>query len=438
MRRAWARPVRFALAGLLALGGACSAYDRAALEPSAPRQDAPPPSLAGTSAGTGTSGDASSPPTTPTAVPDAGSSAPQAPEPAPRVCAELEGMTGCDARRYVAQEIPASILFLVDRSGSMACNPPPVQSVQACNTMPIAAEPSMPSRWQIAIAALKESLGMLQGSHASAGLTFFSVDNACGVDSTPSVGINPVSVPQRLAIAAALDGIAPRGGTPIVGAVILAYAHLHQEAKAPGNRYVVLLTDGEESCGFGGDDRDAADLARARRHLLEVEVQKAREANIRTFVIGAPGSEGARGFLSQLAFAGGTARKPDCVHGDPDAESGDCHHDLTTSSDFAQVLAQALGEIRGHALGCEFPTPNGRSRLINVQYGAEGGQAPVCLALDERPCNGGADGFQFAKHPDGSDDLSKVVLCGAACERVQRTPGLTIDVILGCEAVAVQ
>jgi len=357
-----------------------------------------------------------------------------------RVCTELQGIAECDARSYASTEIPASVLFVVDRSGSMACNPPPVQTVEACNETPIAANPMMPSRWQITVEALKEALGGLQDTNAAAGLTFFSVDNACGVNSTPNVGVHPVEKPQLDAMSAALDGIGPRGGTPIVGSTVLAYAHLHQEAKAPGNRYVVLLTDGEESCGFAGKEEDTADLAAARKHLLEVEVQKALEANIRTFVIGAPGSEGARGLLSQLAAAGGTARSTDCVHGDPDSDVGDCHYDLTKSEDFAQVLRDALGDISGQALGCEFPTPNALSRSINVQYTAsgDGAPAPTCLALDERPCNAGADGFQFAKRPDGSDDLSKVIICGAACDRIKNDPGASVDVILGCAPLMVE
>lgn len=354
------------------------------------------------------------------------------------VCAELEGTHECDARTFASQGIPASILFVVDRSGSMACNPPPVQSVEACNQMPIAADPDQPSRWQITADALASAAGGLMGTNAAAGMTFFSVDNACGVNSTPNVGVNAMSQPQLDAMSAALRGIAPRGGTPIVGAVVLAYAHLHQEAMAPGNRFVVLLTDGEESCGFDGGEDDDVDRSAARRHLLEVEVKKAREANIRTFVIGAPGSENARGFLSQLAFAGGTARTPDCTHGDPTLAEGDCHYDLTTADDFAQVLGEALSDISGQALTCEFPTPEGATReLINVQV-ATGDEAPTCLALDERPCDEGAEGFQFAKLPDGSDDLSRVRLCGAACEQVQRVPGTRVDVILGCDYVDVR
>jgi len=350
------------------------------------------------------------------------------------VCPELAGAVGCDARSYESKELPASILFLIDRSGSMACNPPPVQTVEDCNKTPIAKDPMQPSRWQITIAALKEALANLKDTNASAGLTFFSVDSMCGVNSTPNVGVNAITQPQLEAFTLALDALEPRGGTPIVGAVVLGYSHLHQEIMAPGNRFVVLLTDGEESCGFAGDGSDIGDVYKSRKHLLEVEVLKAREANIRTFVIGAPGSEKARGFLSELAFQGGTARRPECVHGDMAGATGDCHYDLTQGDDFAAVLREALGEVSGQALGCEFPTPDGVSTRVNVQYRLGGDAAPSCLT-QTATCDAMADGWQFGKLPDGSDDLSKVVLCGKACDRVKDNPEIAVDVILGCAPV---
>ena len=373
----------------------------------------------------------------PSAATSAGASAPAAASSqVPRVCSALAGIGSCDARSFRAEELPASILFVVDRSGSMACNPPPVQTIESCSAMPLAADPSKPSRWEITVDALNGVFSTLQDNHAGVGLNFFSVDNACGVNSTPSVGIHDVSKPQLDALAAALRGISPRGGTPIVGAVTLAYAHLHEEAKAPGKRFVVLLTDGEESCGFGGKEDDKADLAAAQKHLLEVEVQKARSVNIRTFVIGAPGSEHARGFLSQLAFAGGTARTTGCAHGNPESDVGDCHYDLTQGGDFAKILGDALADISGQALSCEFPTPIASGRDINVQVTASTqNAAPLCLPYDARTCDAGANGFQFGKLPDGSDDLSKVVLCGPACEQVRHDPGSTVDLILGCNAV---
>jgi hypothetical protein len=351
-----------------------------------------------------------------------------------RVCTELAGTSGCDATSYVSPQVPASILFVVDRSGSMACNAPPVQSVEECNADPQRKDAAQPSRWETTVAALNEAFAGLSGSSASLGLSMFSTDGYCGVDSTPVVGVDAVSPVQLMALSDAMAASVPAGGTPIVGGVILAYSHLHEELKAPGNRYVVLITDGEESCGMSGDDTDAENLAGSRKRLLETEVMKAREANIKTFVIGAPGSEGARGFLSELAFLGGTARASDCQHGDPEGEVGDCHFDLSTQDDFSGVLRDSLGKISGEALGCEFQTPPGGSASINVQY-SQNGATPSCFAHDPAPCDGGANGWQFAKHADGTDDLSRVVLCGAACDTVKADPTTVVDVILGCQSL---
>src|ERR1700712_5255975 len=49
------------------------------------------------------------------------------------VCPQLPGGATCAARSFVSPQLPASVLFVVDRSGSMNCNAPPVQSVESCN-----------------------------------------------------------------------------------------------------------------------------------------------------------------------------------------------------------------------------------------------------------------------------------------------------------------
>jgi von Willebrand factor type A domain len=351
-----------------------------------------------------------------------------------RVCADLQGQPGCDATSYVSPQLPSSILFVVDRSGSMACNAPPVQDVADCELDPKRKDPSQPSRWETTVAALNEAFTGLSGSNAALGLSLFSTDGFCGVDSTPVVGVDAVTPLQLTALSNAMAASTPAGGTPIVGGTILAYNHLHQELRAQGNRYVVLITDGAESCGTKGDNADTADLAAARARLLDVEVRKARDANIKTFVIGSPGSDAARGFLSELAFLGGTSRSPDCTHGDRDGDVGDCHFDLSKETDFAAVLRESLGKISGEALGCEFQTPPGGSSLVNVQYSQNGG-APSCFTQDTRPCEGGADGWQFAKDAAGNDDYSRVVLCGPACELVKSDPTSVVDVILGCQVL---
>jgi len=349
-----------------------------------------------------------------------------------QVCADLRGSGACNATSYVSEEVPSSILFVLDRSGSMVCNAPPFQTSESCNTTTARADANQPSKWEITTTALNGAFVGLSGGTASIGLSLFSSDGYCGVDSTPIADLAPANAVQLQALSNAMAASSPAGGTPIVGGVIQAYHHLHEELHASGNRYVVLITDGEESCGTKGDGTDPADLEAARGRLLTVEVQKARDANIKTFVVGVPGSEGARGFLSELAFLGGTARDPNCIHdGSP---AGNCHFDLTTEADFAGVLQATLGKIGGKALGCEFKTPPGGNGLVNVQFSRAGGE-PVCFPQDPAPCEGGSNGWQFAKDPAGNDDTTRVVLCGAACDAVKADPTTRVDVVLGCPMI---
>lgn len=351
-----------------------------------------------------------------------------------RVCAQLAGMASCAAQSYVSPQLPASVLFVIDRSGSMACNAPPVQTVESCNTDPKRLDPNQPSRWEITSSALDATFGSLTGTAAAVGISMFSTDGYCGVDSTPVVGVDLVDTRQLSALSDALHKATPAGGTPIVGSVISAYHHLHEELHAAGNRYVVLITDGEESCGTHGNAMDTADLAAARTRLLETEVQNARTANIKTFVVGTPGSEGARGFLSELAFRGGTGRSASCTHGDPTAATGDCHYDLTTEKDFAAVLRSTLGKISSEARGCDFQAPGSGGDSLNVQLSSPS-TAPNCLPLDNRDCSTAANGFQYAKHSDGTIDYTRVTLCGPACDLVKSDPTVVVDVILGCSVL---
>ena len=74
--------------------------------------------------------------------------------------------------------------------------------------------------------------------------------------------IAPLSTAQRSAIDASLSKVEPGGATPLVGAVILAYRHLHELALAGtlrGNKFVVLITDGEQSESCSDPARCSAD-----------------------------------------------------------------------------------------------------------------------------------------------------------------------------------
>jgi hypothetical protein len=237
-----------------------------------------------------------------------------------------------------------SALFVIDRSGSMKCNLPPTTPSTTCEQTPERADPSLPSKWEIVTGVLSKAfeqlIPMTPGLKVQAGLSFFSVDDECGARSQPSIPISDVTTSQVDLLRQSLS-ITPAGGTPIVGATILAYKHIYQPTFT-GEGHVILLTDGADSCkpaydsSVGPGDHIAG--------LIDIETPKALRVGIKTWVIGAPGSEPARHMLSSLALAGGTAKK-DCNPGTAsDPTSGNCHYDMTTG-DFEVALGEALKQI---------------------------------------------------------------------------------------------
>ena len=329
---------------------------------------------------------------------------------------------GCASSTVKAELIPANMLFVIDRSGSMNCNLPPTTSSSDCEANPNRADPMRPSKWEIVRDALKAAFASLPAT-ASAGISYFSNDDECGVQSMPNVAVKAIDAVQVAALSASLDAMKPAGGTPIVGATILGYKHLHQQLALPGSDFLVLLTDGSESC-------TPADVP----GLVSTQVPNAFSVGIRTFSIGVPGSEGARGLLSQIAFAGGTAASPTCDHSGT-KDVGNCHFDMTTSQDFAADLRKALATITGKALTCTFDVPEGVAGIpvdrtrVNVNFTPSGGAAAPIVQDNTAPCDQGADGWQYA------DAETKIVLCGPICGKVKSDPLARIDIVLGCKTV---
>jgi hypothetical protein len=319
----------------------------------------------------------------------------------------------------------------------MNCNLPPTTDSATCEQIAKAVDPSQPTKWSVIKTAMSSAFDQLGGiPNTSAALTLFSNDDVCGAQSTPNVALKLLDGNQVGALKSALDAVDPAGATPIIGATILGYHYLQDEAQVMGNRYVVLVTDGSDSCadqyaaaGVTGDVTD---------RLLNVEIPKALSVNIRTFVIGAPGSEPARGFLSKIAFAGGTAKDPNCDHSDNPAPGAECHFDMTRTSDFATDLTAALQGITGKAaMSCEFDVPKGTdgqevdTNTVNVDYYKGGnltdGSSHVELYRDDtKPCDAGAQGWQYI------DGNQRIKLCGQLCDQVRADTSAQVVVSVGC------
>jgi hypothetical protein len=335
----------------------------------------------------------------------------------------------CASSTVQSALLPANILFVIDRTGTMSCNPPPTTASADCEKTPVRADASKPSKWEITEGALLTAMKSLPPT-ASVGISYFSNDDACGVNSQPSLPLAINTPAQQSAMQASLHGVTPGGGTPLVGATILAYKHLHQLALAgslTGNEFVVLLTDGEESeqCSYAPLCKDAQSCYDL---LVNQEVPKAAAAGvgIRTFVIGAPGSEPARSVLSQIAKNGGTGA-PGC-----DPQKGNCHFDMTMGNDFGAALAMALTQIVGQTIQCELDVPPPQAGMafdparVNVVYTPSGQPAQVIPQDTRVACDQSGGGWQY------NDDKTKIRLCGADCDRVRNDQGGRVDVVIGC------
>src|SRR5689334_16265450 len=79
---------------------------------------------------------------------------------------------GCASSTVKAELIPANMLFVIDRSGSMNCNLPPITSSSDCEAKPERVDASRPSKWEIIRDALKSAFASLP-STASAGIAYF-------------------------------------------------------------------------------------------------------------------------------------------------------------------------------------------------------------------------------------------------------------------------
>jgi hypothetical protein len=360
-------------------------------------------------------------------APAAGSSAAESNSlPAPDVAVIFQD--GCATETARSELVPSNLLFVIDRSSSMKCNPPPITTSVVCERDSARVDPAKPSKWDVVRESLVAAIEDLP-AETRAGLSYFSNDDTCGVYSKPSVPIAALSETQRSAMVLSLGAVQPGGATPLAGATILAYQHLHRaalEQTLTGNKFVVLLTDGEQSDACSDPARCSG--AQQCTELVQAEVSKAagRGVGIQTFVIGAPGSEPARGVLSQMAALGGTGPAGCSV------EQGTCHFDMTKRTDFGPALQEALANIAGRTLSCELPVPlspgNGpEPPRLNVVYSPGDGRPPRVFLKDDRvACDQGAYGWQY------TEDATRIRLCGQACSEVRLDPKARVDVVLGC------
>ncbi len=318
------------------------------------------------------------------------------------------GNTGdaCASDNYGGKQLPLDMYLIVDRSGSMQGN-----------------------NWTAVTNAITTFVNSPDADGIGVGLQFFPLVNEpacplwqpCGSVCTPGVvgceycnpngflppAVNIAPLPGVASqIVSAINSTSPNGGTPTMpalqsaGIATTAYAKQHPDRKV----IIVLASDGEPS-GCNEDINAIAAVAAAAR---------ASVPSVSTFTIGI----GNIAALNTIAAQGGTGQAI-----------------VVDTASGGQAFLDAMNEIRGQALGCEFlmPTPTAGDAdpdKLNVRFKPEGGADEAFPRVSGASQCQGQDGWYY----DNPTDPSLIILCPASCDRVKNIGG-EVNIELGCEQI---
>jgi hypothetical protein len=296
--------------------------------------------------------------------------------------------SACASSSAGAAQLPISLVFMIDRSGSMGGD-------------------AIDAKWTAAVESLEDFFGSSSVSHIDASLTFFAQPDECNVDTYASPSVVMRSLPEPFAFSQVLRATQPAGETPTLPALqgAIAYAKTVKASLANPKQKVaiVLVTDGDpSSCGSTPEN-------------VAAEAAQAAKSDIKTYVVGV-GSLANN--LDIIAKGGGT-----WPHIQIDASSA-----AKTSSE----LRAAISKIKASALGCAYPLPKPPSgdaldvNEVNVDY-TPAGETPKTLPYSRDCSNYGGWHYDDAINP------SQIVMCPNACSMLQAdTSGGHVDIVFGC------
>jgi hypothetical protein len=175
---------------------------------------------------------------------------------------------------------------------------------------------------------------------------------------------------------------------------------------------VLLATDGEPSpvCDNNGIAEVSTVIAAAAAGMPAVP----------SYVIGI----GHTDKLKQLATAAGTGVGPFIVDG--------------TGVNTEHELLDALAQVRGEALPCDFPMPQGPGidpLNVNVEHDKGGAASMLVNVAAAAACS--SAGRPAWYYDDGANP-THIVLCPDACNQIASDPTSKIRIIVGCATVMVR
>jgi hypothetical protein len=245
-----------------------------------------------------------------------------------------------------------------------------------------------------------------------------TASEGCGLAQFGKFDVDIGDLPGRAdAVVAALAARQPDGATPMRLAVDSALTALAARQKSQPRRrpVLVLATDGLPSgCG----QTETVDAVAAR-----LELGRAANPTLPTYVVGvfaAAELAESQAALQRFAAAGGT--KAPFI--------------LMTGDDLGQKLLQALAEIRGLAVACEYDIPRPQAGSldfgkVNVHTSSQAGQDDPGYVTAPDRCLPDRGGWYFDPAP-GNGTPARLVLCPASCDRLRADPAARVDLVFGC------
>lgn len=216
-----------------------------------------------------------------------------------------------------------------------------------------------------------------------------------------------------------LNAQSPRGNTPTGPALQGAIQHAQEWANGNAGHSVitVLVTDGTPTACNPTDINQIAALASAAL---------GGSPSVQTFVIGVfeNGDTQGQSNANAIANAGGT---------------GTAFVVDAASSSLGSQFAQALEDIRGTALSCEYSIPMPSEGTldydkVNVEFKDGSNTVTVPYVGDVGSCDSTLGGWYYDVDPAGGGTPSTIVMCPVTCDQFTAASGAaSVDVRLGCK-----
>jgi hypothetical protein len=289
------------------------------------------------------------------------------------------GPMTCGGDKYVAEKRPLDIYVMFDDSASMI------------------------PWWGSVTQAFTQFINAPESAGIGVGLQFFGLSCDVATYSTPKVPI--ALLPGNAAAIQAAFPILPFESTPTEPALkgAIEHARTWQASHLDHKVVVLLVTDGEPTeCNS----------------TIQTVTQAAASGfsgtpSVATYVLGLGLS---LTNLHTIAMAGGTNQA------------------FIVDPNSGTALSQAMNQIRGNALPCDYALPKNTTdpKKVNVDFTPQGGTTTRLLYVGDAA---GCDPVKGGWYYDNAQMPSRIVVCSQTCDAFKKDPSGRVDVVLGCGTV---